>query len=111
MEFPVRRFHNFSHVRLNASVLRTSDFNEIADLLVIAAGVTWLPITTVTVPTWNIQIVDVAGHAVNGACVSQFWQQTSFEPKDHSEEVKADKSGHVRFEWEEGSIARRCSPV
>jgi hypothetical protein len=65
--------------------------------LLAAAATARLPITTVTVPVWSVQIVDTAGRAVNGACVSQTWQQYSFESEGHTEELKADRSGHVQF--------------
>jgi len=148
-----------------------------AAIMAVVVAATLLPITTVTVPAWEVHVVDASGRPVNGVCVAQSWLQYSFEPgTDHNDEAKADATGRVafpertatasvlrrivkplsrlgnvhasygahswiiarapgqsgsvnydsrkalpttivlrretvQFEWEEGSIAKRCSPI
>ena len=76
---------------------RRAKFITLLTILAIVASIVWLPITTVTVPAWNVQIVDTAGRALNGACVYQTWQQYSFEARSHNAEVKADAEGRAKF--------------
>jgi hypothetical protein len=53
--------------------------------------------TSVTVPEWSVQLVDGDGSPVPFACVSQSWQQYSFEREGQSDERRADSAGRVVF--------------
>ena len=73
-------------------------FTVLAVPLIVAVGVAAAATrTTVTVPAWSIHVTDSSGRAVPRACISESWEQYSFEAQNHSAEARADANGNVFF--------------
>ena len=83
---------------MSSSLIGARKIGRLAAVLAVVLAVTLIPVTTVTVPAWEVQVVDESGRSVNGACVYQSWLQYSFEPGvGHNDEAKADATGRVKF--------------